>query len=131
MFVVLGMTLIGISLGSVTKTKEKLQHRWVLSAAIALTLGAVLLVMVPSAFTFYIDPDVEFLYALSYTTIIHGILGVLAVTSGLIYAFGDRPQNVRKWMRITAVLWLADLGLGVLLFFPNDGTYVETNRSKA
>ena len=118
MFVVLGMTLIGISLGSVTKTKEKLlQHRWALSAAIALTLGAVFLVMVPSAFTFYIDPDVEFLSALSCTTIIHGILGVLAVTSGLIYAFGDLPQNVRKWMRITAVLWLADLGLGVPLFF--------------
>lgn len=118
MFVVLGMTLTRISLGFVTKTKEKLlQHRWVLSAAIALTLGAVFLVMVPSAFTFYINPDVEFFSVLSYTTIIHGILGVLAVTSALIYPFGDLPQNVKKWMRIAAVLWLADLWLGVLLFF--------------
>jgi hypothetical protein len=89
-FVVLGVTLIGISLGFVTKTKEKiLQHRWVLPAAFALTLRAVFLVMVPSAFTFHIDPDVEFFAALSYTTIIHGILGVFALISALIYAFGD------------------------------------------
>ena len=117
MFVVLGMVLIGIGLGYITKTQEKLlQHRWVLSAAIALTLGAVFLVMIPAAFTFYIDPDLEFFSGLSFTTLIHGILGVPAVTTALIYAFGDLPQNVKKWMRITAVFWIADVGLGVVLF---------------
>jgi uncharacterized membrane protein YozB (DUF420 family) len=117
MFVVLGMILIGISLGIVTKTKEKLlQHRWVLSAAIALTLGAIFFVMIPAAFSFYIDPDLEFFSAISFTTLIHGVIGVPAITTALIYAFGDLPQHVRKWMRITAVLWIADLGLGVVLF---------------
>lgn len=117
MFVVLGMLLIGITFGFVEKTKEKLlQHRWILSAAIALTLGAVFLVMVPAAFTFYIDPDVEFFSGLSLTTIAHGVVGVFAVTTAVIYAFGDLPQNVKKWMRITALLWIADLGLGVVLF---------------
>ncbi len=117
MFVVLGMILIGVGLAFVTKTKENLlQHRWVLSAAIALTLGAIFLVMVPAAFTFYIDPNAQFFSAISATTIIHGILGALAVTTAVIYAFGDLPQNVRKWMRISALLWIATLGLGVILF---------------
>ncbi len=117
MFVVLGMMLIGISMSVITKTRDKLlQHRWVLSATIALTLGAVFLVMIPAAFTFYIDSDLKFFSGLSYTTLVHAILGVPAITTALIYAFGDLPQNVKKWMRITAVLWIATLGLGVLLF---------------
>ncbi len=117
MFVVLGILLMGVSMVFVVKTKEKiLQHRWILSAAIALTLGAIFLVMIPAAFTFYIDPDLEFLSSLSLTTMIHGILGVPAVTTALIYAFGDLPNNVRRWMRITALLWIADLGLGIILF---------------
>ncbi len=118
MFVVLGMTLIGISFGFILKTKERLlQHRMVLSAAIALGLGSIFLVMIPSAFAFYIDPDLEFFSSLSFTTMIHGILGVPAVTTALIYAFGDLPIHTKKWMRITALLWIADLGLGVVLFF--------------
>ncbi len=117
MFVVLGMLMIGISMVFVAKTKEKiLQHRWILSAAIALTLCAVFLVMIPAAFSFYIDPDLEFLSSLSYTTLIHGVIGVPALTTAIIYAFGDLPQSTKKWMRISASLWIADLGLGVILF---------------
>jgi hypothetical protein len=59
MFVVLGILAIGIGFGRVVKTKESLlQHRWTLSAAVALTLAAIFLVMLPSAFRFCIDPDV-------------------------------------------------------------------------
>jgi uncharacterized membrane protein YozB (DUF420 family) len=117
MFVVLGIILIGVGLGFVTKTKENLlQHRWVLSTAIVLTIGVIALVMLPAAFTFYVDPDVELFSALSFTTILHGIIGVPALATAVIYAFGDLPQNVKKWMRITAFLWIADLGLGVVLF---------------
>lgn len=117
MFVVLGMILIGVSLSVVGKTRDKLlQHRWILSAALALTLGAVFLVMIPAAFNFYIDPDLEFFSGISFTTLVHGAVGVPALTTAIIYAFGDLPQNVRKWMRITAILLLADLGLGVVLF---------------
>jgi uncharacterized membrane protein YozB (DUF420 family) len=117
MFVVLGIIVIGIGFGRLTKTKESLlQHRWALSAAIVLALAAIFFVMLPSAFRYYVDPDVEFFSALSYTTIIHGIIGVPAVVTGLIYAFGDLPKNVKKWMRITAVLWIADMAVGVFLF---------------
>lgn len=118
MFVVLGILAIGIGFGRVVKTKESLlQHRWTLSAAVALTLAAIFLVMLPSAFRFYIDPDVMLFSNISIVTVIHGIVGIPAIVTALIYAFGDLPQNVRKWMRITAVFWIADIVLGVVLFF--------------
>lgn len=118
MFVVLGIILIGIGFGYLTKTRENLlQHRWALSAAILLSVGAIFVVMLPSAFRFYIDPDVEFFSSMSYTTMIHGVIGVPAVTTAIIYAFGDLPRNVRKWMRITAFLWVADMIIGILLYF--------------
>ena len=118
MFVVLGIIFIGIGYGLLTKTKENfLQHRWTMTAAIALTICAAFFVMVPSFFAFYLDSDLEFFSALSYTTLIHGAIGIPAVASAVIYAFGDLPRNIKKWMRITAVLWVAALVFGVVLFF--------------
>ncbi len=117
MFVVLGIILIGVGFGRLAKTKESLlQHRWVLSAAVALTLVAVFTVMVPSTFRYYIDPDLMLFSNMSITTVIHGVIGVFALTTGVIYAFGDLPSNVKKWMRITVALWLADIVLGVVLY---------------
>ena len=117
MFVVLGLLLNGIGFGRIVKTKESLlYHRWILSAAVVLTLLAVFLVMLPSAFRFYIDPDVMFFSNVSITTVIHGIVGIPAVATAVIYAFGDLPKKIRKWMRLTAILWIADIGLGVVLF---------------
>ncbi len=117
MFVVLGLVLIGISFGRFTKSKESLlQHRWTLTVAVALTLGAVFFVMLPSAFVYYVDPDVQFLSSLSLTTIVHAVVGVPAVVTGLIYVFGDLPVKVKKWMRITATLWISVLALGVVMF---------------
>ncbi len=118
MFVVLGILAIGIGFGRIVKTKESLmQHRWALSAAAALTLTVIFLVMLPSAFRFYIDPDVEMFSNISIVTIIHGIVGVPAVATAVIYAFGDLPTKVKKWMQVTAILWIADITLGVVLFF--------------
>ena len=117
MFVVLGLLRNGIGFGRVVKTKESLlYHRWILSAAVMLTLLAVFMVMLPSAFRFYIDPDVMFFSNVSITTVIHGIVGVPAVATAVIYAFGDLPMKIRKWMRLTAILWIADIVLGVVLF---------------
>jgi uncharacterized membrane protein YozB (DUF420 family) len=117
MLVVLGVVAIGIGFGYLTKTKESLlQHRWTLTVAVVLTLGAVFLVMLPSAFLYYIDPDVQFFSSLSITTIVHSALGVPAVVTALIYVFGDLPTKVKKWMRVTAVLWVATLVLGVVMF---------------
>ncbi len=72
--------------------------------------------MLPTAFRYYIDPDVEVFSALSITTVIHGIVGFPAIVTGLIYVLGDLPKKVKKWMRMTVVRWLASIFLGVSLY---------------
>lgn len=117
MLVVLGMVLIGIGFGFFIKSKEgRFEHRWVLSASLALTLGGILLVMLPAMINYYLDPDVDFFSSLSTTTIIHGIVGLPTITTSLIYAFGRLPKKIKKWMRITAFLWIISTLLGILLF---------------
>jgi uncharacterized membrane protein YozB (DUF420 family) len=117
MFVVLGVILIGVGYGRFAKTKESLlQHRWTLTVAIILSLSVIMLVMVPAAFRFYIDPDLVFFEPMSIVTLIHGAVGVPAVVTGLIYVFSDLPANVKKWMRIAAALWVTSMILGVVLF---------------
>lgn len=117
MFVVLGIIMIGIGFGRLAKTKENLQlHRWVLSVGVVLTSAVIFFVMLPAAFRFYIDPDVEVFSSLSIVTIIHGILGFPAIVMGMIYAFGDLPDNVKKWMRWTASFWVIGIASGTFLF---------------
>jgi uncharacterized membrane protein YozB (DUF420 family) len=117
MFVVLGILLTGIGFGFLAKNKESLlQHRWSMTVAIVLALLAIFFVMVPSFIRFYIDPDVEVFSTLSAMTIVHGVIGVPAIVAGVIYAFGDLPQRIKKWMRWTAVFWATSLILGVLVF---------------
>lgn len=115
--VAFGVAIMGMGFGRLVKTKESLkQHRWTLTTALILTLTTVFLVMSPSFVIYYIDPDVQALSTLSITTLAHAGLAVPAIISALIYAFGDLPANVRKWMRITAVFWTATLIAGVVLF---------------
>ncbi len=117
MLVVVGIVFVGIGFGFVMKNTEGLlQHRWILSVSLALTLGAVGLVMLPTVTRFYIDPDVDVLSSMSIATIIHGVIGIPPLMSAVVYAFEDIPHNVKKWMRTTAVLWVASTLSGIILF---------------
>ncbi len=117
MFVVLSLVLIGVGYGKLSKTKENLhQHRWFLTGAVILTAVAVLFVMAPSAFSFYVDTELNFFSFLSLTTLVHACFGSVALVTGLIYVLGDLPVNVRRWMRFAATLWLTALVLGVARF---------------
>jgi hypothetical protein len=116
MLVTLGIAIIGISFGRLKTKASLIRHRWTLTAAVALTIGTVFFVMLPTAFRFYIDPDVQVLGSLSLTTVVHGVLGVFASVTALIYVLGDLPSKVKRWMRVTAVLWFSALAMGVVLF---------------
>ncbi len=35
----------------------------------------------------------------------------------LIFAFNDMPKNTKKWMVITAILWLTSIALGAVVYF--------------
>ena len=119
MFVVLGVFLIGIGFGLLANINKSrlLMHRWTMSMAASLACSAIFLVMLPSAFNFFIDPNLQFFSSISIITLIHGIIGVPAITLGLIYGFGDLPQRVKRWMRWTALFWVGSLVLGVIVFF--------------
>ncbi len=117
MLVVLAILVMGIGFARISKTPTSLQqHRWMLTSAVILSLVAILAVMVPAAFRFYIDPDLQLFEILSINTLVHASIGVVAVVSAVIYVFGDLPVHVKKWMRVTAVLWVAALVLGAFLF---------------
>ncbi len=117
MLVVLGIVLIGMGLGYVSKTKENLlQHRWMLTTAVVLALAVIFLVMLPTLVRFYGDKDVEWLGSLSIVTATHGFVAAPAVIMAVYYVFGLIPKNSKKWMRWTAALWIASIALGTLLF---------------
>ncbi len=118
MFVSLGIFLVGVGFGYVAKNRESLlQHRWVLSSAVALTLCAIFLGMLPSLIRYYGDTDVEFSSSLSAVTILHAIVGAPAIIVATYYAFGVLPKkDLKKWMRWTAAFWVASFALGVFLF---------------
>jgi hypothetical protein len=118
MLVVLGILLMGVGYGFLGKTKESLlQHRWTLSATVALTLGAVSLGMIPSFVRFYIDPDVQVFSALSATTLVHAVVSIPAIGIAVVYALGFLPKrNLKRWMRVAAALWIATILIGVVLF---------------
>jgi uncharacterized membrane protein YozB (DUF420 family) len=119
MFVVLGVILIGIGFGYTSSGKSKealLQHRWTLTTALILTIIPVLLVMVPTMYRFYVDPDVMVFSSMSITQIIHTAFSVPALATAIMYASGRLPVNLKKSMRWAAVFWVASIVLGVLLF---------------
>jgi uncharacterized membrane protein YozB (DUF420 family) len=117
MFVALGILLVGLGFGYVVKTKENLlQHRWMLTSVLVLTLVPVFLVMVPTMYRFYVDSDVQVFSSISILQIFHGAIAVPALTTAVVYASGKLPKNVRKGMRWAAVFWIASMVLGVLVF---------------
>jgi uncharacterized membrane protein YozB (DUF420 family) len=117
LFVVLGIIVIGVGYGLINKNKEGFkQHRYSMTIATGLALTVILLVMLPAAFNFYIDTDLEFFSQLSILTLIHGAIGAPAIVLGLTYAFGDLPKKTKKWMRWAILFWAVSLVLGVMLF---------------
>ncbi len=118
MFVSLAIFLLGVGFGYLTKNRENLlQHRWALTAAVAVTLGTIFFGMLPSLIRYYGDTDVEFFSAISGVTLLHAIVGAPAIIIATYYAFGILPKkNLKKWMRWTAVLWAASLIIGLVLF---------------
>ena len=117
MFVVLGIILVGIGFGYTNKNKESLQqHRWMLTTALILTIIPVLLVMIPTMYRFYVDPDVMVFSSMSITQVIHAAFSIPALATAIMFASGKLPVNVKKSMRWAAFFWVASMVLGVLLF---------------
>ncbi len=88
-----------------------------MTGAVGLTLIATLVVMLPSLVFFYINPNMNVTSAFSITQIVHSVIGFPAMALTLIFAFNDLPKNTKKWMVITAILWLTSIALGAVVYF--------------
>jgi hypothetical protein len=117
MFAVLGIMVVGFAIIFASKNKESLlRHRWILTAAVIIAAIPVVVVMLPTMYRFYTDSDVMVFSATSTLQLIHGAISVPALATGIVYAFGKLPHNVKMGMRWAAGLWIASIILGVVLF---------------
>lgn len=116
-FVALGLGVIGFAFGKI-KNKDSFQlHRWIMTGAVGLTLIATFVVMIPSLVFFYINPNMNVTSAFSILQIVHSVIGFPAMALTLIFAFNDLPKNTKKWMVVTAILWLTSIALGAVVYF--------------
>jgi uncharacterized membrane protein YozB (DUF420 family) len=117
MFVALGLKILGIGYARI-KNKEFLQlHRWAMRGAVILTMIAIFFVMFPSLFIYYTTLSNSVLSGFSILQIVHSVEGVPAVILSVIYLFNDLPQPTKKWMKITAVLWIVSIVLGAVVYY--------------
>jgi uncharacterized membrane protein YozB (DUF420 family) len=115
-FVALGLGIIGMGFGRI-RNRDFLQvHRWIMTGAVTLNLVAIFVVMFPSLYSFYTAQNTNAYSGFSVLQIIHSVLGFPAITAALIFSFNDLPRGTRKWMLITAILWLTSIALGAIVY---------------
>jgi uncharacterized membrane protein YozB (DUF420 family) len=117
MFVALGLAILGIGYARL-RSKESLQlHRWVMGGATVLTLVSIFFVMFPALIIYYIAPSVSFFSSFSILQIFHSAIGVPPVILTVMYLFNDLPTLTKKWMKITAILWIVSIALGAVVYY--------------
>lgn len=117
MFVALGLAILGIGYARL-RSRESLQlHRWVMGGATVLTLVSIFFVMFPALIIYYIAPSVSFFSSFSVLQVVHSAIGVPPVILTVMYLFNDLPQPTKKWMKVTAILWLVSIVLGAVVYY--------------
>jgi uncharacterized membrane protein YozB (DUF420 family) len=117
MFVALGLAIIGFGYARI-RTKESMQmHRWIMSGAIILSIASIIFVMVPSLYIYYAVPEVDLFSNFSVLQVLHSILGIPTLALSLMYIFNRLPSPTKKWMRITAALWIVGVVLGAVVYY--------------
>jgi uncharacterized membrane protein YozB (DUF420 family) len=117
MFVALGLVILGIGYARL-RSKESLQlHRWVMGGATVLTLVSIFFVMFPALIIYYIAPNISFFSSFSILQIVHSAIGVPPVILTVMYLFNDLPKPTKKWMKITAILWVVSIALGAVVYY--------------
>ncbi len=116
MLVALGIAISGIGFARLRTMEGQKVHRWMMSGGVILSLISISLVMFPSLFMYYLG-GYSITSGFSILQIIHSVEGAPAVALSLMYLFNDLPTHTRKWMRITAVLWITSVALGVAVYW--------------
>lgn len=113
---VLIIILSGIKYGRI-KTGDHLKtHRSYMTAATIATVTGTIFVMLPAFYNYYTDPDVDLYSTLSTSTLIHVTVSGPALLLGILFSLNKLPRNVKPWMRLTAILWMSAIAVGIVLF---------------
>jgi len=113
---VLIIILSGIKYGRI-KTGDNLKtHRNYMTAATFVTIAGIIIVMLPAFYRYYTDPDVAFYSTLSISTLIHAAVSGPALLLGILFSLHKLPRNVKPWMRLTVILWISAIAVGIVLF---------------
>jgi len=123
---VLQIVILVLLFGSIglKRRKKFRQHGMTMLLAVVLHTITILLVMIPSfviGFIPYFLTNIS--DAVSIIAIVHGAMGILAEVLGIFIVTSWRLQKSlqycaprKKLMRVTLILWLTALFLGVLLY---------------
>ena len=115
----LGILLVGVRYGR-RKTPGSIWKHWsIMGVAGFLDLTGLVSVMAP-ALGSYIMNKPDFLSMWALTSLPHAALGVLVaimvVCLGTLYFANDSPKNMKGWMLLMFMLWLANIALGISLY---------------
>jgi hypothetical protein len=112
---ILVILFVGYRYGRVKESESLNLHGKVMTVVVVLNAVAILLVMGPSfvaAFGAVLDEVFKIGFPL---TSLHHSLGLAAEVLGIVFVF-RKFGNVRRWMRVTIVVWLSALGLGMSVY---------------
>ena len=120
----LGIILVGVRYGRRKKPGSVWKHWSIMGVAGFLNLIGLASVMAPALEGFIMNkPDFLSIWAL--TSLPHAALGVLVaimvVCLGTLYFANDSPKNMKGWMLLTFMLWVANIALGISLYMQMAG----------
>ena len=113
---VLVLLAFGYKSGKTKDTKSLGRHGRIMTLATGLSALGFLPVMAPSFINYFSAPGVELFTGATITTSLHALVGASAGVLGIAFAFNKKPKNLAFWMRLTLLLWVVTIMLGVVLY---------------
>lgn len=95
--------------------KRFIEHSRVMTAVVILNAAGLIFVMAPSLFIYLTSPLEIFSYSF-FSTSLHVLIGVSAIATGMAFILNKKPLNLRLWMRLSFLLWVASFILGFLIY---------------
>ncbi len=110
------IVLAALIFGAILCVKKRFTgHSRIMTAVVILNAAGLILVMAPSLFRYLTSPLEIFSFAM-FSTSLHVLLGISAVATGIAFVLNKKPPNVRLWMRLSLLFWVASFILGFLLY---------------
>lgn len=110
------IVLTALIFGAMSGIKKRLiKHSRIMTAVVILNAAGLIFVMAPSLFIYLTLPLEIFSFSM-FSTSLHVLTGICAIATGMAFILDKKPLNLRLWMRISFLLWVASFILGFLIY---------------